>query len=283
MNTLKQAGGISLLIAASLLFGAPAFAADVDDPSLYRRGEAPVIERSADDKEDAEKDDEADTKAIESAFQKAYKKQKSPRIGIYWNKELSDELADWASDFRIVSKTSVDGSGHFGDTSMGMDLDKTDTREVQYKSKSAERRQLREVLAAEFESAMTKRLLKNGVRLIDRAMILRLTSASGQQMSDVEIEALKAKTDYLAELAYIPSGSYQGFSIKITVKKVDTGEIVTYEFLDLDEAVREGKTKWVATDDGYEQRTEKQSVTLSMAGDASAVSLMESMTVSMSR
>jgi len=208
----------------------------------------------------AEERDNAE--AVAERFRGAYLKAQQPRMAVYLNRALSDEVREWKAAERIVvtgqlkareayEKTgSADGRPAILAASAGEEQEPNGRKtlagqlaaDAQYSAswqtlaEDAPRSAVGEAWSWALEDGFSQPLLEAGTRLVDRATILRLTAAgqdnptdpSGQlAVKQVEMSALKGYADLLVEILvadrYETAGEYE---FKVSVKEVQSGQIL---------------------------------------------------------
>jgi len=211
---------------------------------------------------------------IIGTFQQTYKQAGEPRLAIFLNRSLSDEVREWHTQNRLV--TSV--SGHYEKKSG--DVTETFTGPGgaavygQTHMENPERSSPGESWMWRFEDGFLAPFLETGTKIVDRATIMRLTAAqSGTQGSayapmavkKIEMDALTDKADLFIEILIRRApASKLGYEFKASAKDIKTGFIranVTSFGWDYKTT---GKTneKVVATATGYEFVKETQKVEL---------------------
>lgn len=223
-------------------------------------------------------------------FRRVYKKQGSPRIAIFLNRSLSDEVRQWRSDKRVVisgegEKVSV---GVTDDTSSSdstvniqtgavnvqsstgvkssaevkgsTDKQRTMTIQSQQYIEDEKRYGPGEQWMWAFEDGTLEPFLKAKAHVMDRATILRLVAAKSGEgkniqpitVKQIEMDALKDHADIFIELlvSRFMSSPY-GYEFKATVKDVKTGRIVANVTSADWKAKRRRGRAVVATSEGY--------------------------------
>jgi hypothetical protein len=208
-----------------------------------------------------------DAAPIEKRFATAYERARRPRIAVFFNRTLSDEVREWTEPLRttstVTSDTKVIGPGG----AMSDKTTVTTTNNPGTNPVTEQRDALGERLAWQVEAAFSQPLLAKGVKLIDRATILRLVALrSGKQgdpsavmaVKEIEMSALVGQADYYVELLVSQAtDSPLGYDLKAAVKQVSTGRIVanlttaTWTFTP-PPAQPPPTRKAVATDKGYQ-------------------------------
>ena len=160
-------------------------------------------------------------------FENAYRKNGFPKIAIFNNRELSQNILDWQEGHRVVlagkdkkqgdrSLVIAGGSTRFGDKGSRFSTSSN------WKWR--------------FENRLTEGFLSSGVKLVDRATIMRLVAADVDDAKDssgllsvkkIEMDALKGYADIFIEILAMPSGrSELKYELRASAKKVKTGEIL---------------------------------------------------------
>jgi hypothetical protein len=247
---------------------------------------------------------------VAERFQKAYDKARQPRIALYLNRALSDEVREWKTNERIVVASQVKAQGALAGSTTGErpsgDLivigangePQAETRTLEGKYAAAGEisasRQVHVEDAARstgpetwswaFEDGFSQPFLAAGSRLVDRATILRLTAAgqgsdSQPAVKQVEMAALKEYADLLVEILvanrYQTGGNYE---FKVSVKDVQSGRIVA-NATTLYPGNRMRSHQYVETSRGFESQGEDPYLT----GRDLALDLMESLAVAWER
>jgi hypothetical protein len=189
-----------------------------------------------------------------SRFGAAYAAAKKPRIAIYLNRVLSDEVREWITPSRIVisgkgeevsvgsGATIVIPSGAVVETAPGAkangsgDAERGVAAYRQTHTEDQHREKPEEVWMWQFEDNFLQPLLKAGAILVDRATILRLVAAASGTQSDAymleavkqtEMRALVDHADILVELLVTRDHvSPSGYAFRATAKDTRTGMIV---------------------------------------------------------
>ena len=198
-------------------------------------------------------------------FKKKYKDMDSPRIAIYLNKELSDEILEWR---RINITAHVD---YNVEKSNFMDTKKivgSEDAQIELKARNklyANRKNPPEAWMWNFEDEFITPFVRNGVKLVDRALMLRLEAAKAVETADtsrrtVEVDALKDKADIIIEILIksVPRSAL-GVQFKATAKSVKDASIVAVaNSFNWEERLtkKRKKKKFVASaDGGYKEDT----------------------------
>lgn len=198
---------------------------------------------------------------VSMRFKDVYNKVGKPRIAVFVNRTLSDDVREWYTVARVAA--SGDGSSTtshetaLGKTSETVKGDKSVAAQISLEV-SPQRIDPREAYLWEFESGFMQPLVRSGTTLVDRATILRLTSRFISQKYD-PIEAKKNEMDALLNYADViveilitraPSAP-SGCEFKAIAKEIKTGKVLAMATsLNWDKANRPRKV--TVTDKGYE-------------------------------
>lgn len=193
--------------------------------------------------------------SIKTAFRSQYRRVGQPRIAIFWNRKLDDRLSQWYTPSRRIDTRERWGGGGFTATQQRLDVE----------NRFDARPQPGELAGFEFGSGLTRTLINQGVQIVDRDTIMRLTQREVQAVEDgvvvsdyqaIEMDALTAHADLFVEVLYVPSADADSpFTVMITVTEVRTGQVATM-FRSGKSLLPDGatQTKWVATSDGYRKQ-----------------------------
>jgi len=170
-------------------------------------------------------------------FKRSYETKKSPRIAVFLNRELSDEVREWATDSRLVlsedySKTKQVGKQETEKTKITEGVSGYSQTHIETSGRPA----LKEKWMWAFEDGFIQPLLQANAKLVDRGTIMRLTAAVSSQdkntyapleVKKVEMDALKGYADIFVEIliSRSPSSLY-GYEFKASAKEVNTGIIL---------------------------------------------------------
>ncbi|HEY0838159.1 MAG TPA: hypothetical protein VGE72_29895 [Azospirillum sp.] len=215
------------MLALSALVALPAAA---QDAGWYRQGLPDVLAPAANTAPDA----------VVGAFRAAYRRHGSPRVAVFWMRRLSDRVApEWRRVERVEETVGVVASGSGRTTVIGgygaavadshasgsVAGHRTRTREVTGGAvPDAADDWLPEEHSQAAEAALLQEFGRAGVKLVDRAAMLRLqgAGAAGTDRPNpqaIEAAALRAKADLLVEITATPSAdSATGVQYRIDVK-----------------------------------------------------------------
>lgn len=197
-------------------------------------------------------------------FKDAYVQAKKPRIAIFLNRTLSDDVREWNTELRVavsgdgaISKTRETLAGRTEETVKGNVAVAGQT--ALNPGATGGRISPKESYMWPFEDGFMQQFLRGGAVLVDRAAILRLTSRETSQKFDaieakkIEMNALLNYADIFIELLITRSPSApSGYEFRATAKEVQTGRILanaTSLNWDADQA---RPKKVITTSAGYE-------------------------------
>lgn len=241
------------------------------------------------DDETAASEREAD---IIDAFRSAYLKSGSPRLAIYFNRELSDEIREWipGDQFYAAVQLRHSVSGHdlaTGPVRREATADaQADVKSRHYVGATGGRDDPREAWKWEFEDAITRLFLEGDANVVDRAVMFRQTAKQTPQTAGMdgaisttlnEMSALETFADVLVEIKVTRSGSPLGYDFRATAKNVKSGRILGTAFVN-GAADKNAKPRYVATDNGYERQDATADLTVEKVSRELALTLMQSLT-----
>jgi hypothetical protein len=274
----------ALLVAA--LAVAPAYAQNTEETPAGRVPPPPASRTSAGDlpgetgvMAQPEAAAEVDVDKVVRDFAAAYAAQQSPRVMVFFNRELSAEVQEWVASERIAiegQSREVKG-GERTDRSGGVAISR------QYANSDGGRVGPGERWMWEFEQAIADLLLDARVNLIDRAVVMRRQAASGDEMlgnaqtsaRTLEMQALDQYADVLMELWVVRSSeSPVGYEFRAQVKDLKTGRLIT-TVTTFGDGVDEPRRVYAASSTGYQAYEELP--TVEDAAQALGVELMESL------
>lgn len=234
------------------------------------------------------------SQAITSAFSSAYRAAGSPRMAVYFNRELSEEVREWIPGYqqlRVTSNQTASVTGpnlQTADASYSSDRTATLTTR-QYVDASGRRVDPSEEWTWQFEDAITQVFLSAGANVVDRAMMFRQAAhknpnsqgADGSiSITQNEMSALNGFADILVEVKVTRSASALGYDFRATGKNIKTGQIIASAYLNGEGDQRE--QRYVATANGYEKQYTTP-LTVDYISRELALKLMQSMAPQLSR
>jgi hypothetical protein len=201
------------------------------------------------------------------AFRAAYQKAGQPRIVVFWNRTLSDEIADARVKQTTIQSKGSSQSNRMEDSTQGPSGSgklversaqsgrETIIREGEIVTNANSRGGPEERLMWTIESEFANQLARAGVLLVDRATIIRTTHLAQPATSDprqIETAALEGKADLLMEILLGPDAQAPSGSIyRVTVKSVKTGVQLVNFVTQARPPANGGNRGYVATDKGF--------------------------------
>ena len=216
-------------------------------------------------------------------FIKSYQKAGSPKIVVFFNRQLSEDTKDWTSNRRLLIdnlaalNVDVTSSKYGGDKTINAASHDTRTVSVQTKTNNSSQVRLVDDWAWEFEDNFLNEFLKAGVNIVDRNTIIRLSGFDiSDNMSDkfVETQALKNYSDLFLEILFTKANRAKGYNISVKLKDVNTGELIALTTLNNTSDSDETETvEYVATSRGFQPRKKA-----TKSGTVMALRLMKNIT-----
>lgn len=215
-------------------------------------------------------DNEASNQEIVRSFSTVYKKKGKPRLAVFWNRKFDDQLSQWEQVARgsVSMQASLETEGHLPSSESEKDANgkalakALGSAYIERKNPAQYRHGLGETSDFEFGSGFVQRMSSAGTKIIDRSTIMRLMQSNKQDTAGAEVitdrqvvetDALKGYADYIAELVFTRNSSAPvGMSFLVTVKDINTGEIVTMFKSDGEPPTVQQKAKLQVTDHGYD-------------------------------
>jgi hypothetical protein len=207
----------------------------------------------------------AEVDAAVGRFRAVYAHRGAPRLALFWNRDLGDQLSRWETRRRHVVTGRGDAEWQEAGKEPGRSAVSSEAiASEQRLSPDARRRGPGERLEWELQDGFLDPLMRAGVRVIDRATIIRIVgareSARGRpgespEPQSVELVALQGFADILLEILLAPAPETDdGLEIRAVAKEIATGAIVTQvSTRTMRRSVRTG-TQYVATPRGFEPR-----------------------------
>ena len=241
----------------------------------------------------------------------AYIEAESPRIAIYMNRSLSDEVREWITPMRSVvsgqgenvavagGPTIVTPAGAVVDAGGQTNVEgSTDTTRgvstyTQRHAEHANRQDPPEIWMWRFEDNFFQPFLRAGTQLVDRGTTLRLiASASGQQgepynvtaVKQVEMDALTEYADiYIEVLVTRDHTSPSGYAFRAVAKHTKNGIISASVTKTGRDSRYEKSFEVVSAKGGYELQRSSDALVLENVSQELAIDLMNSMASSWGR
>lgn len=225
----------------------------------------------------------------DTGFRSAYAKAGSPRITVFWNRQLSDTLT---TQYDQVQQAEVHASaGQITRVSpSGNALATVRQSSAVATLREGERAlpqvgEARSLLSERSEwsiaSAFSTRLQRAGVRLVDRNMAMRSqaageTAADRRDVQGLEIKALQGNSELLAEVLQTadPRAPF-GVMFRVDIKDVSSGELLASVVSDGRPPAR-GPGRFVAGRKGFE-RERPPEATPADIGDVVAIATLNAL------
>ncbi|MEW6261557.1 MAG: hypothetical protein AB1641_00640 [Thermodesulfobacteriota bacterium] len=200
-------------------------------PPALPRGEAPPEKSQWPADDEGRSQEELAARTIAS-FREAYLAAGKPRLAVFLNRQLSDEVQEWVAEIREV--TAAKKSSWFGEK---RDESKSETVAYtqKYQGVGGQRPAPEEVWVWAFEDGFLEPFLAAGTLVVDRATIMRQAAAKPGQtetlgpdvsVKGLEMEALRGGADLFVEMLVTRSpSSALGYEFKAAAKEVKTGFI----------------------------------------------------------
>ncbi|WP_144037373.1 hypothetical protein [Sphingomonas sp. TZW2008] len=207
-----------------------------------------------------------------AGFAAAYARARSPRIVVFWNRELTDDLdTDREQVTTLSGTTSSNGETHRADYTRRRagyaDMSSSSTEHVEGEIRSTSRRIDKgrrasvhsEAIDFDIERGFCDTLAGAGVRLVDRTAILRAAglAANTTNVQEAEARGLLDRAELLIEVVPMtdprtPSGT----SYRIIARELSTGRVLAR----LSSAGRgtAQKMPFVAGTDGFVRATPRE-------------------------
>lgn len=254
----------------------------------YRQEQRPVLEPPA----VAQVPDRS--KEIVDAFQSAYRAAGAPRIALFWNVILSDQVAEGVrSSSRLRSEKSETvnrleqetageaGNSRLVDGDSRRTVDVTASRTTRATDSAKRATPLAERDAWLLETAFTKTLMEGGANLIDRNMIVRTTAleleaGKGREQRSAEAKALLGKADVLLEVLMTrDTDSPLGWGFRCSLREISTGRLKGSFYTKALPEVPNRYGRFQATNKGFERVDARPIVGVDMVGQKLALDLMD--------
>ncbi len=172
----------------------------------------------------------AEASALVANFASAYQRNGSPRLALYWNRQLSEALNEWYSPARMVASESS-SSTMSGEITLNQSGSSQSSMEIQRRVQDQRRVEAGESFEWEFQDGFLAPFLDAGAQIVDRTAMMRLTGADMEGTGEriVEMRALQGKADYLMEILVAANWrSTTGYELRARILEVKTARIVAY-------------------------------------------------------
>lgn len=304
-RTSSPEGGV-----ASVRTGAAETAAGVSSADTFRKIVASEAETPATIAAPSE-----DAGEVIARFGKVYAGQNSPRMTLFLNRSLGDEIAEWSGSerfvatgdgkFKLADKTAVNAgaaidnnihtSGGFvtqqsrflqtgtDDTVLDIQVnnDSLVLTSQQKKGLGGARSQVVETNMWRIENSFLNLFLEARANMVDRTTIMRLMASETDTNSLVDIPEKTIEMSALKKysdiyIELLVNGAGQQYEFKAVAKETDTGKILGIATSsEIDPADYPGSRKYVATATGYRKVQEK--ITVEWIVDKLSLNLMKSL------
>lgn len=223
--------------------------------------------------------------ATASAFRTAYQRRKSPRMVVFWNRQLTDSLSNSYEEWARVSLNddrSVDRTRYYNGSEANYSREASAEMRSGRSAASADGQRMAGLPErADWRAAQgfNRTMLAGGARLIDRNLIMRSTALRTADKSDaqsVEMSALEGKADLLVEVLQTPDASApSGYTFRVDVKDIRSGTLLA-NVVTQGVPMPTGPGRFVATDAGY-QRERPAPPSVDQVGARVAAETMQAM------
>lgn len=162
-------------------------------------------------------------------FRDAYAQGGRPRLAFWWNRQLSDTLAQWYSESRTVTADKSRNSTE-GDLTIKQSGGRQSVTETQRRAgDAAERAPRGETWEWEFQDGFLAPFLQADASVVDRTMITRIMGAGAEEIDPktVEVMAMQTMADLLVEVLVADSAqSTTGYELRARILDVKSGRIL---------------------------------------------------------
>lgn len=260
---------LAVLATALMFSSSPALSA------TYRTDSEPVMAAPAPVIQD-------DRPAI-GAFAQRYKAHRSPRVVLFWNREMTDkvqrrkvltETTESADRYSETETTDITNSASGQNQLREMDGFKknlTVKKTVEDLEDDNQRQGLNEKTEFLLRRAVQDKLEAGGVRFVDRAMMVRTTAlhAGRQEAQAAETHGVLTQADWVMEVLLVPDGDAPlGFGFRVALKEPKNSRVLS-EFYTTARPVIHQQRRFVATHGGFEREPPRKA-TLNDVADALA-------------
>ena len=173
-------------------------------------------------------------------FRAVYAKVGRPRMMVFWNRALSDEVSsNYRDNLHAETTSHSDASGVVVGTPYGYgaasEANSRSSLDVSTGTQRVEQGRLNaldENVDFSVESAFSDTLAQNGAQLIDRSLAMRTGrgsrgAGSRPNMQQIETDAATARADLLIEVLQTPApGTPTGAVFKVTVKDIKRARLL---------------------------------------------------------
>ena len=197
----------------------------------FRADQPPVLTARPDTPTD-------DSAAIMESFKQKYVAARSPRIALFWNRELTDHLARQALETSSTTSNKSESDSASGDATSKSAEKREQAAATTVKSQSSIDDNQRESLDARSDallrSAFLETMRQGGVRFIDRNLMVRSSAAGEKTAIDDQLNEMKAlqhQADWLMQVVLVrDQRAPLGFSYRVSVEDVGSQALITELF-----------------------------------------------------
>lgn len=162
-------------------------------------------------------------------FRDAYAQGGRPRLAFWWNRQLSDTLAQWYSESRTITADKSRNSTE-GDLTLKQSGGKQSVTETQRRAGDAAERPARgESWEWEFQDGFLSPFLQADAQVMDRTMITRIMGAGAEEIDPktVEVMAMQTMADLMVEVLVADQPkSTTGYELRARILDVKSGRIL---------------------------------------------------------
>lgn len=232
-------------VLAALALGAALAPPSWAEQAYERPGQLPVMEPAA---------QPAESEAHWDNLRKALARAKNPRIALYWNRALSDRVT---TDYDTITagRAAAVATSAPGVATLDVAAAKVEGTRA---NRDSDRAALIESEEFRLEGAFKEALLKSGMKLVDRNMLLRKAglevNSDKPNVQKLEMQALRKDAEYLLEvLTSVDASRTDVAQFRVSLKDLRTGTSVV-EFA-TEARLPEAEPQWVATNRGFEKQS----------------------------
>ncbi len=192
--------------------------------------------------------------AMDGGFASAYQRAGRPRVVVFWNRELSEEVGTSYTDVmrgHVEERAGIDRGEAYRTSDVEVTAG-TERNDVQRRSS-----EFTERTDWKFEATFVSGLAQAGVNMVDRAMIVRRSGRGVQTNTPnhqaIEMDALQGYADILVEVLQTPDADApSGTSFRVTAKRISNGRILA-QFVTAGQPPVNTARRWVAGPTGYQR------------------------------
>ena len=242
------------------------------------------------------------SKEIIDEFQAAYRAAGTPRIALFWNVVLTDQVAEGTTSSsrmrgqttETVSRLEQETAGEAGNSRLvdgdsRRNVDLTVNRTSRATDSAKRGTPFAERDAWLLEGAFTKALMEGGAELIDRNLMMRVTAGQLEAGKDrdqrtVEAKALMGKADVLLEVLLTQDvDSPLGWGFRCTLRDISTGRLKGSFYTKAIPELPKPAAQYQATSKGFERVEARPVVTVDHVGRRLALDAMGELPAMLSR